>query len=606
MSDTYVEKIRYEADITDLQTKLDRVAKNQDDLEGKTNRATGRMGTAWGKLKDSIGGIGTVLGGLSLGVAGVAAAGAVMVPKILDAGASLDALDKKAATVFEGSLGSVQAWAEANASAMGLTETQAVAAAAGIADLLKPMGFTADQAADMSTEISGLSGALSAWSGGTRSAAEVNDILSAALLGERDALKGLGIAISEADVQAQLAKNGTEGLTGAALEQAKAQATLELVLAKSTDAQKAWADGSMSAMQQQNQAKASVEELKEAFNRGLYPILQELVPVATEVAQWLAEHLPGAIATAKVWFDEELRPTIERVVAWVRENWPEIKATIEQTLTAVREGIAGFVEFVRDVWEQWGDEIIAVVEFVWPYIEQSIGNALDIIRGVIKTVTSLLKGDWDQAWQGVKDTFEAIWSGLIERAGMLIDDLKKLVKAGVDWVWDEIKKMPGRIADLGADFARAGANLAGSIVDGIADGIGDMLSRATTVAKQFANAIIGFINTHVIDKVNNLLEFKIAVPGAPDISINPPDLPRLRTFHAGGVVPGLTGQEVPILAMAGERVRTRAQEDELQRRLADQAALLASGRQITIENLNVSSMDSPRQWFDEGLWRVAS
>lgn len=605
MSDTFVEKIRYEADISDLQSKLDRLARDQDDLDGKTTRATDRMGSSWGKLKGAIGGLGGVLAAASLGVAGIAAAGVVMVPKILDAGASLEALDVKATTVFEDSLGSVQKWADENAAAMGLTQTEAVAAAASIADLLKPMGFTADQAAGMSTELSDLSGALSAWSGGTRSATEVNDILSSALLGERDALKGLGISISEADVQAQLAKKGQEGLTGAALEQAQAQATLELILAKSTDAQKAWSDGSMAAVQQQNNAKASIGELKEAFNRGLYPILQELVPVMTDVASWLAERLPGAIATAKMWFDENLRPTIEQVVTWTREHWPEIKVAIEDTLTAVQNGIQGFVTFVQDVWAQWGDEIVAVIEWAWPYIESTIGTALETIRGIIKTVTSLLKGDWDGAWQGIKDTFEAIWNGLIERAEMLIGDLKDLVMAGVDWIVDEIEKIPGRIIDLHVMFLEAGANIAGSIVDGIADGAENLLGRATDVAKKFANVLIGFVNSQVIDKINNLLEFKVAIPGAPDINVDPRDIGHIPTLHAGGVVPGLTGTEVPILAMAGERIRTRAQEEELTRRLAMTDAL-GRGRQVTIENLHLTTTETARQWLDETLWRVAS
>ena len=68
-------------------------------------------------------------------------------------------------------------------------------------------------------------------------------ILTKAYLGERDALTSLGIKISEADVQARLAANGQDELTGAALEQAKAVATQQLIFEKSTDAQKAWSDG---------------------------------------------------------------------------------------------------------------------------------------------------------------------------------------------------------------------------------------------------------------------------------------------------------------------------------------------------------------------------
>ena len=38
----------------------------------------------------------------------------------------------------------------------------------------------------------------------------------------------------------------------------------------------------------------------------------------------------------------------------------------------------------------------------------------------------------------------------------------------------------------------------------------------------------------------------------------------VRKYHEGGVVPGRAGQEVPILAMAGETIRTREQERSLQ------------------------------------------
>jgi hypothetical protein len=180
-------------------------------------------------------------------------------PQLLSAGAELDALGKKSATVFDGAaLGQVQAWAAGVAGSLGMTRAELVGTTAGIADLLKPMGFATDEAAKMSTGLVDLSGALSAWTGGTRSAKEVSEILTKALLGERDGLKELGISISEADVQARLAKNGTDKLTGAALEQAKALATQQLIMEKSTDAQKAWSNGSMDAIKQQNESKAAM------------------------------------------------------------------------------------------------------------------------------------------------------------------------------------------------------------------------------------------------------------------------------------------------------------------------------------------------------------
>ena len=125
------------------------------------------------------------------------------------------------------------------------------------------MGMSQAEAAKMSSEVIGLSGALSAWSGGQKSAADVAEILQGAMLGETDALKGLGISISAADIQQQLLINGTDKLTGSALEQAQALAVQQLIMAKSTDAQKAFGDGVQSTNEKMATQNAKFRELKE-------------------------------------------------------------------------------------------------------------------------------------------------------------------------------------------------------------------------------------------------------------------------------------------------------------------------------------------------------
>jgi len=57
----------------------------------------------------------------------------------------------------------VNEWAERSASAMGMTNRAYANAAAGIGDLLVPMGFAKDEAAAMSVELVDLSGSLSEW-----------------------------------------------------------------------------------------------------------------------------------------------------------------------------------------------------------------------------------------------------------------------------------------------------------------------------------------------------------------------------------------------------------------------------------------------------------
>lgn len=216
----------------------------------------------------------------------------------------LDSMESKARTVFGNQIKRVRRWAKANSEAMGLTNTELTGLSANFADLLIPMGFTRKQAANMSMDVVGLSGALSEWSGGQRSAAEVSEILAKAMLGERDSLKELGISILDADVKARLAKKGQEDLTGAALEQAKALATQELIFEKSTDAQERYAKGGVGVIRAQNRARVAFKNLRDELARRLAPTFEK-------VANWAADKIPKALDKIKGWWDRN-GPTVKK------------------------------------------------------------------------------------------------------------------------------------------------------------------------------------------------------------------------------------------------------------------------------------------------------
>lgn len=659
MADEFVEKVRYVADISDIQDKIGRLKNDQAGLTASTGSTASRMGSSFGKMASGIGTAALVTGSA---VASIGAAAVILGPKILDQGAALEAMGKKSATVFEGSLGSVQAWASTSAKSLGMTQKELIGTAAGIGDLLKPMGFSANQAAGMSENMLDLSGALSAWSGGTRSAADVAGIITKAMLGERDGLKELGVSISEADVQAQLAANGQDKLTGAALEQAKALATQQLIMGKSRDAQKAWSDGSMNAIKTQNGTQAAISTLKETIVSELYPALSALLPYITTAAEWLGKHLPEAMAVVR---------------DWVREHWPAIKAVIMTAVDKIREGISGFVTFIQDAWAKWGDKILAVVDVVWPYITGVISAAIKVVRGIIKVVTDLITGDWSGVWNGIKDIVSGVWDYIkilvetaIKEVGLIISAAGAIITgaasaiwdgitAGVSAAWNGIKTLigsaigaivgfvtgipdqigaaassiwsgiknaastawsgikttvstaisdivgfvtgiPGKIGELVSNFATMGANLGSAIIDGVGSGVSSLLSKATDIAKKFVNSIIGFINTNLIDKMNRLFEFTIPVPFSDGIKINPPDIPNIPKFHSGGVVPGGSGRETLALLRAGEVVFTR---DQMQV-LGDVISGSRSTGGTVINGMNVSTPDA-KSFLDEGMWRLA-
>ena len=213
--------------------------------------------------------------------------------QLFNLGTQMEVLVKKAETVFGEALPQVTAAARENAAAMGLTTREYIGAAAAIGDLLIPMGFQREEAANISTELVNLSGALSEWTGGQIKSADVSRILSKALLGEREELKQLGISILESDVQNRLREKGLEKLTGTLLEQAKATATLELVTEKSLDAQQAFTENSDTLVRRQAEVSAKLSEVSEKLATLLIPVFERLLGVAESTVNFFIDLTDG-------------------------------------------------------------------------------------------------------------------------------------------------------------------------------------------------------------------------------------------------------------------------------------------------------------------------
>lgn len=320
---------------------------------------------------------------------GLALAGAFAVDQIISftrelaqTAIQLDALDKKAKIVFGESLPFVRAEAEKLATQMGLTNSQFIVAATSAGDLLVPMGFTRQAAAEMSTQLVGLSGALSEWTGGQVEATEVSDILTKALLGEREQLKTLGVSIMEVDVQNRLAEEGLKGLTGQALEQAKAQATLALIMEKTVDAQTSFAENSDSLVRQQAVLSATFENIKETLARGLTPAINSVMGVILDLIE-------NSQPVVDVY--DELFTLLGEMVDEFSALFVELGLVSEETNAA-----GGFMEFLAF----------------------TLRAAQTPIRIIIKGFTMLV-----QWLRSIKDTIKPVVDTIKEFASSLLDTL---------------------------------------------------------------------------------------------------------------------------------------------------------------------------------------
>lgn len=303
--------------------------------EGDLKRFEKRGGQAAGKTKKlssasagaagALGGLATKLGPLGIGLAAVTAAVVGPIAGILaigdSAAALVDQVDK-AKIVFGDAFPEMDRWARKAATGMGLTRVEALGLTASVQDLLVPMGFSRKEAQGLTMDVtSKLAPALAEWSGGNVDTAGATDVLIKAILGERDGLVALGIKISEAQVQAELAKRGQDKLTGSALEQAKAQVTLALITGKSTDALASYEKGNGKASRKIATTKARIRDKWQEIQVKLLPVVEKLYQI----------------------FNDKVLPILDRFVDWLGS--PEGKAAIEGWIDTV----GGIVSVVGDV-----------------------------------------------------------------------------------------------------------------------------------------------------------------------------------------------------------------------------------------------------------------
>lgn len=576
-----------------------------DGIEEGSRRGVGALS----KITGALGPIGGVIGG------------AFAVGKVVDfgkemfgLGQELDVYNKKADTVFEGGSELVKAWADQNNEAMGLSKEKLTGLAAGFGDLLKPMGFSAEQAGKMSTEVVGLSGALSAWSGGQTSAAEVSDILAKAMLGETDGLKQLGISISQDEVNTRLARDGKEKLTGAELAQAKAIATQQLIMEKSTDAQKAWADGSMDSIKNSNTLSATFEQLKATLAEKLMPIFQtvtgwivkEAIPFIGQLFErgkvlW-QEWAPSiAAAVSMIW--EKAQPVFDAIRAgwdwvvglfksgaddvgnkssWLGETVDKLGAMFSAAFGAVQAIVSTVVDVVLGIWSRFGDTILDHLRQTWDNVKQIFGGVVDMLTGVFDLIKSVLTGKWGEAWEAIKQILSGAWdvvTGLLDEVwnrisfvftviGRTMQDLWNWawdgIKGAFEGVWNWVKSIPDRIGSAlsgawnmlsdGFTLAVAWVRSKWDELYGWVTGLpGKISSGVSGLWDGFKDAFKSAINW-IIDKWNGLSFTlpSIDIPGLGKIGGNTFSTPHIPRLAEGGtIIPYRPGGTLVQVAEAG-------------------------------------------------------
>ena len=425
----------------------------------------GKASSAAGSLLSSFGGLVSAGVVLAIGrqIMQVAAAS-------VQAASRVEEMESKFAVVFGKSAPEAsQALAEfgiaVNRSKFDLEEM-----AASVQDTFVPLGFARDVAADMSVELVKLATDVASFNNATD--IEVMRNFQSGLVGNHEALRSYGIVITEATLKQELARIGAEGLTGAALEQAKVQARLNLIIAGTSDAQGDAERTSDSYANASRGLEAAMLDLKVVIGEGLLP---ELAKLKAESADTISTYvaLMNAVKAGAISGSEGVAmlakwaltgEDAEGVVADLTKRFKE-QAAAEAKAARESSGLHFITREVtqssKDLGGELSKQVITVNDATeaWGKMNEKARDYIPLayrMETLAEAVAAGISGDLQQAMEGYLSTTEDI----NQEHGELQEQLDDLLNRGWSPTSEKVLELQGRLDELKTKEQAAAAALA--------------------------------------------------------------------------------------------------------------------------------------------------
>lgn len=273
--------------------------------------------------------------------------------------------------------------------------------------------------------------------------------------------------------------------------------------------------------------------------------------------------------------------------------WRDITRVPGEAFAIISGVFGAFSGVFTWLWERFGNTISEFFGGVLGGIVEIWDGTWELVGGIWDTFAGLFTGDWTRMWGGLGAIFTGAWGifvGLFLIAWTLFSTPWKLL-------WDLVGPVvEGVISSLYSDFFKPAwdgflssaatvlSPFADWIASSMAPGMGVLAYIFSPVATAWAitwagirNDVVGKVNP-IIEAINVLIGAINAIPGVPDIPIIPklsmtkeggalskalsPKMATSSTYggftlfsgHAGGIVPGPIGSDVPAILQAGERI----------------------------------------------------
>ncbi len=201
------------------------------------------------------------------------------------AASNVEEMRNKFQVVFRGLASDVERQLGDFASATNSSKSELMGFAATMQDTFVPLGFAREQAANLSVQVVELATDLGSFN--NLPTAQVVQDIQGALVGQVETVRKYGIVLNQDVIQQKALAMGLWNGTGAMSAQARAAASLQLIMEGNADAQGDATRTAGSFANQMRGLQAAFEEFKIAIGNAIIPVLTPIIGVIKNIIQWL-------------------------------------------------------------------------------------------------------------------------------------------------------------------------------------------------------------------------------------------------------------------------------------------------------------------------------
>lgn len=392
----------------------------------------------------------------------------------IKAASDLNETINKVDVSFKEQATSVKAWAKTSIQSMGLAQQSALDAAALFGDMSTSMGLNVKQAGKMSMNLVQLGADMASFKNVSFERAQT--ALAGVFTGETEALKGLGIVMTETNLQTFAQSQGIKGNIQDLTQAEKVQLRYAFVMAKTKNAQGDFARTSSSTSNQIRSTNERFKELSAQLGQQLLPIANQILGILSRMAERFSNLSPEVqkailigIGLAAV-----LGPLI-MILTGVGKAIMAVRAALillaTHPIVAIVLGIIAVLIYLQMRFKIV-QKVIRLVTLAFSSLAGIARSVTNIFKGIVRTITGFGKSFFNAG----KSLLMALGRGIKKAAMFPVNAAKSAVKKIRDLLpFSDAKEGP--LSDLTLSGKRFSETFAKGIMQG-----SNAIKNASTLA----------------------------------------------------------------------------------------------------------------------------